>query len=204
MTAYALHTHGLPGHLDGAVAHLQQMRQSTGDGLQPPAPSPTEGQKRRSDTGAGTNCNGKQHPSRHGVVRSGSQMMDADASQKESRDRSIKPHNGRQISSCEKACTVRNGEDNAAAGQKKAQSQSVLESSQEESESESESASSSDGTDAEESGSDDVPLGGKQGTTRQPQHAAFERLDAIFSTPSSGNAHLKSRVGQASPAPELP
>ena len=117
----------------------------------------------RSNTGAGTNCNGKQHPSRHGVVRSGSQMMDADASQKESRDRSIKPHNGRQISSCEKACTVRNGEDNAAAGQKKAQSQSVLESSQEESESESESASSSDGTDAEESGSDDGAAGRQAG-----------------------------------------
>ena len=201
MTVYALRARGLHGHCHGAVAHIQLMRQGTGGGLQPSVSSAPEGQNRRYSTGAGADCNGKQHLSDHGIAM-GSQIMHGDAGQKERRPCSMDEaaHSGRQMLSCEKTCTVRHREHKTAAGWKGPQSESLRGRSQKESVSESESESRSGSESTDDTSSVDVSQKSKQRPACHPQHTAFERLDDIFSNPTSGTSFLKSRVGQASPA----
>ncbi|CAL5221692.1 g3928 [Coccomyxa viridis] len=103
MIVYPLHPQSLAGGSDSAVAYLRHLRQCTDDSSQPPALAPADCQKRKPNTGAGAECNGRQQWADHGDNCLTSQAMQANASQRGSRDCSSFPHAATHNGSSEKA-----------------------------------------------------------------------------------------------------
>ena len=199
MTVYPLHPQNLAGGSNGAVAYLRNARRCTDDSFQPPASAPVDRQKRQSCTGAGAEDNGKQHPSDHRIYGSGRQDMHADTMPTTSRKGSGISHPGRHDSTSrgreEEASPVKTQRVHAS-GTRQSKSDGESESHCESgngSQSECESESSSEGN-----GRIHMLPEGTHAAAGHAQQAAFECLDAIFSSTGPGKASLKRKVGQAS------
>ncbi len=210
MIVYPLHPQSLAGGSDSAVAYLRHLRQCTDDSSQPPPLAPADCQKRKPNTGAGAECNGRQQWADHGDNCLTSQAMQANASQRGSRDCSSFPHAATHNGSSEKVWTSKSTEKKAHPKHTQPKTQrmhdSTLRQSKSESESESkdesqskgESESSSESSGTEGSGRIHTPTEGKQGAAGHARQATFERLDANFRSTSPGKRSLKRKVGQAS------
>lgn len=179
MTVYALHGHCSLKDASAAVAHLQKLQQSTG-GRQASHEDQGQSDSSRSSEDASSSQDG----------------LEKDASEQ------TQPHNHSEHDTNNRKSVDENESGNVNESQSAIGSKSSESSEGESSEGESSECERS-GSESSESCEGNAfkiqAVEGEQEGKTQAQQAAFERLDAIFSTsPKAGS--VRSRVGQVCPA----
>lgn len=189
VTMYALHHGHLPAESVDVVAYLRNVRQRTAA-------------QRRPSVAVNSSCTAEtiEDNSGKGVdldSQTPSKGIGADA---KGLSNGQKGNTGSQSDSEDSSDSTDKSSDGSESESRSMSKDRCQSNDSDQSQAKSERSSESESNSESESGSDDEAAAAKrQGSAQHPQQAAFERLDAIFSTASKADS-LKGTVGQASPS----